>query len=164
VIAQELLAELGAVGYPKTSGGKGLHVYVRIVPDHGHPDVRRAAWAFAREVERRADGLVDLTWWRKDRDPGSVFVDYNQNARDHTIASAYSVRGTPEGVVSAPLRWDEIADADPKDFTIATMPARFAKVGDLHADIDDNVYRLDQLLEWADRDERDHKAAPPEAD
>jgi DNA ligase D-like protein (predicted polymerase) len=164
VIVQELLAELGAVGYPKTSGGKGLHVYVRIVPDHGHPDVRRAAWAFAREVERRADGLVDLTWWRKDRDPGSVFVDYNQNARDHTIASAYSVRGTPEGVVSAPLRWDEIADADPKDFTIATMPARFAEVGDLHADIDDNVYRLDQLLEWADRDERDHKAAPPEAD
>ena len=97
VIVQELLAELGAVGYPKTSGGKGLHVYVRIVPDHGHPDVRRAAWAFAREVERRADGLVDLTWWRKDRDPGSVFVDYNQNARDHTIASAYSVRGTPLG-------------------------------------------------------------------
>ena len=97
VIVQELLAELGAVGYPKTSGGKGLHVYVRIVPEHGHPDVRRAAWAFAREVERRSDGLVDLTWWRKDRDPGSVFVDYNQNARDHTIASAYSVRGTPRG-------------------------------------------------------------------
>ena len=97
MIVQELLDELGAVGYPKTSGGKGLHVYVRIVPEHGHPDVRRAAWAFAREVERRADGLVDLTWWRKDRDPGSVFVDYNQNARDHTIASAYSVRGTPLG-------------------------------------------------------------------
>ena len=164
VIVQELLAELGAVGYPKTSGGKGLHVYVRVIPDHGHPDVRRAAWAFAREVERRADDLVDLTWWRKDRDPGSVFVDYNQNARDHTIASAYSVRGTPEGVVSAPLRWDEIADADPKDFTIATMPARFAELGDLHADIDDHPYRLDQLLEWADRDERENKITPPEAD
>ena len=98
VIVRGLLEELGAVGYPKTSGGKGLHIYVRIIPDHGHPDVRRAAWAFAREVERRAGDLVDLTWWRKDRDPGSVFVDYNQNARDHTIASAYSVRGTPEGV------------------------------------------------------------------
>jgi DNA ligase D len=160
VIVQELLTELGAVGYPKTSGGKGLHIYVRIVPDHGHPDVRRAAWAFAREVERRASDLVDLTWWRKDRDPGSVFVDYNQNARDHTIASAYSVRGTPEGIVSAPLRWDEIAEANPKDFTIATMPARYAAVGDLHADIDDHVYRLDELLEWADRDERDNKAVP----
>jgi DNA ligase D len=179
VIVHELLDELGAVGYPKTSGGKGLHIYIRIFPDHGHPDVRRAAWAFAREVERRADGMVDLTWWRKDRDPGSVFVDYNQNARDHTIASAYSARGTPEGVVSAPLRWDEIANANPKDFTIATMPARYVEVGDLHADIDDHPYSLDQLLEWADRDERDNKAmsdrigpdgmgpdgtAPPEAE
>ena len=107
---------------------------------------------------------MDLTWWRKDRDPGSVFVDYNQNARDHTIASAYSVRGTPEGIVSAPLRWDEIAEANPKDFTIATMPARYASVGDLHADIDDHIYRLDELLEWADRDERDNKAAPPDAE
>src|SRR5829696_5262941 len=103
VIAQEVLNELGAVGYPKTSGGKGLHIYVRIPPSHGFADVRRAAWAFAREVERRSDGMVDLTWWRKDRDPGSVFVDYNQNARDHTIASAYSVRGTPAGIVSAPV-------------------------------------------------------------
>jgi DNA ligase D len=163
VIVQELLNELGAVGYPKTSGGKGLHIYVRIAPDHGHPDVRRAAWAFAREVERRAGDLVDLTWWRKDRDPGSVFVDYNQNARDHTIASAYSVRGTPEGVVSAPLLWEEIAEANPKDFTIATMPARYAAIGDLHADIDDHVYRLDDLLEWADRDERDNKAVPEDA-
>ena len=101
MIVRELLDELGAVGYPKTSGGKGLHVYVRIPPEHGFADVRSAAWAFAREVERRSDGLVDLTWWRKDRDPGSIFVDYNQNARDHTIASAYSVRGTPLG--SSPL-------------------------------------------------------------
>ena len=163
MVVQELLAELGAVGFPKTSGGKGLHIYVRVVPDHGHPDVRRAAWAFAREVERRADGLVDLTWWRKDRDPGSVFVDYNQNARDHTIASAYSVRGTPEAIVSAPVTWDEIHQADPRDFTIATMPARFAELGDLHADIDGNVYSLDELLEWADRDERDSKAAPADS-
>ena len=121
-VVQELLAELGAVGFPKTSGGKGLHVYVRIHPDHGFADVRRAAWAFAREVERRSDGGVDTTWWRKDRDPGSIFVDYNQNARDHTIASAYSVRGTPEGLVSAPVTWDEVAEVDPHDFTIATMP------------------------------------------
>jgi DNA ligase D len=162
VVVQELLAELGAVGYPKTSGGRGLHVYVRVVPEHGFGDVRRAALAFAREVERRADGLVDTTWWRKDRDPGSVFVDYNQNARDHTIASAYSVRGTPEGRVSAPVRWDEIADAEPGDFTLATMPARFAELGDLHADIDDHPYRLDTLLEWAERDERAGAEAPPE--
>ncbi|GAA3703693.1 non-homologous end-joining DNA ligase [Microlunatus aurantiacus] len=158
LVVQEVLAELGAVGYPKTSGGKGLHIYVRIPPVHGFADVRRAAWAFAREVERRCAGLVDLTWWRKDRDQASIFVDYNQNARDHTIASAYSVRGTPLGVVSTPVRWDEIADADPRDFTIATVPARFAELGDLHADIDDHPYALDTLLEWAERDERSGKA------
>ena len=161
-VVRELLEELGATGYPKTSGGKGLHVYVRIVPEHGFGDVRRAALAFAREVERRADGLVDTTWWRKDRDPASIFVDYNQNARDHTIASAYSVRGTPEGRVSAPLRWEEIDDAEPGDFTLATMPARFAEVGDLHADLDDHPYTLDTLLDWAARDEREGAEAPPE--
>src|SRR3954469_12930416 len=152
VVVEELLAELGAAGYPKTSGGKGLHIYVRTPPTHGFHDVRRAALAFARECERRAGGLVDTTWWRKDRDPASIFVDYNQNARDHPIASAYSVRGTPEGRVSAPLRWDEVADAEPGDFTIATMPARFAAVGDRHAGIDDAVFDLQPLLEWADRD------------
>jgi DNA ligase D len=162
LVVQEVLAELGAVGYPKTSGGRGLHIYVRIVPDHGFADVRRAAWAFAREVERRSDGLVDTTWWRKDRDPASIFVDYNQNARDHTIASAYSVRGTPEGRVSAPVTWDEVGSAEPGDFTIATMPERFARLGDLHADIDDHPYAIEPLLEWADRDERAGKAAPPE--
>lgn len=161
-VVREVLGELGAVGFPKTSGGKGLHVYVRIHPDHGFADVRRAAWAFAREVERRSDGGVDTTWWRKDRDPGSIFVDYNQNARDHTIASAYSVRGTPEGLVSAPVTWDEVAEADPHDFTIATMPARFARIGDLHADIDAHPYAIDELLEWADRDERDTDARPAE--
>ncbi|MDN5770011.1 MAG: non-homologous end-joining DNA ligase [Microlunatus sp.] len=160
VVVQEVLAELGAVGYPKTSGGKGLHVYVRIPPKHGFADVRRAAWAFAREVERRAGGLVDLTWWRKDRDPATIFVDYNQNARDHTIASAYSVRGTPLGLVSTPVVWGEIADADPRDFTIATVPARFAEIGDLHADIDEHPYALHTLLEWAERDERAGKAPP----
>jgi DNA ligase D len=164
VVVQEVLAELGAVGYPKTSGGKGLHIYVRVLPDFGFTDVRRAAWAFAREVERRSAGLVDLTWWRKDRDPATIFVDYNQNARDHTIASAYSVRGTPEGLVSAPLHWDEVASAEPQDFTIATMPARFAALGDLHADIDDTPYRLDTLVEWADRDDRAGAEPPAQPD
>ena len=158
-VAQEVLDELGAVGWPKTSGGKGMHVYVRIEPRWGFQDVRRAALAFAREVGRRCD-LVDLTWWRKDRDPASIFVDYNQNTRDHTIRCAYSVRGVPEALVSAPLRWDEIDDADPGDFTIATMPARFAELGDLHAGIDDAVFALDELLEWADRDATDGDDGP----
>jgi DNA ligase D len=153
-IAHEVLDELGATGWPKTSGGGGMHVYVRIAPDHGFPDVRRAALAFAREVERRADGLATTTWWRKDRDPTTVFVDYNQNARDHTMAAAYSVRGTPRGTVSTPLAWDEVAAAEPDDFTIATVPARFAERGDLHAGIDDAVFAIDELLDWAARDER----------
>ncbi len=158
-VAREILDELGAVGYPKTSGGKGLHVYVRIRPDHGHKVVRRAALAFAREVERRAPDDVTTTWWRKDRDPHHLFVDYNQNARDHTIAAAYSVRGVPDARVSAPVRWDEIPDCDPRDFTILTMPARYAELGDLHRDIDDSpphgVFDIAPLLEWADRDEAD---------
>jgi DNA ligase D len=153
-VAREVLNELGATGFPKTSGGKGLHVYVRIVPEWGFQDVRRAALAFAREVERRAGGDVTTTWWRKDREPDVVFVDYNQNARDHTIASAYSVRGVPDGTVSTPILWDEIDDIVPADFTVATVPPRFAEKGDLHAGIDDTAYRLDQLLEWAERDER----------
>ncbi len=128
-VVHEVLDELGATGYPKTSGGYGLHVYVRVPPDHGHPAVRRAALAFAREVERRAPEDVTTAWWRKDRDPGQLFVDYNQNARDHTIAAAYSVRGVPDARVSAPVRWDEVDDCDPHDFTIATMPARFAELG-----------------------------------
>jgi DNA ligase D-like protein (predicted polymerase) len=152
LVVQEVLDELGAVGFPKTSGGKGLHIYVRIAPQWGFQDVRRAAHAFAREVERRADGLVDLSWWRRERDPASVFDDYNQNARDHTIRSAYSVIGVPEGRVSTPIGWDEIPDVDPREFTIATVPARFAKLGDLHADIDTHVFDLSPLLEWAERD------------
>jgi DNA ligase D-like protein (predicted polymerase) len=150
-VAQEVLAELGAVGWPKTSGGKGMHVYVRIEPRWGFQDVRRAAHAFAREVGRRCD-LVDLTWWRKDRDPGSIFVDWNQNTRDHTIRGAYSVRGVPEAVVSTPLRWEEVPDAEPGDFTLATVPERFARLGDVHAGIDDAVFSLEPLLEWAERD------------
>ena len=108
-VVHEVLDELGATGFPKTSGGSGMHVYVRIAPEHGFKDVRRAALAFAREVERRTDD-VTTTWWRKDRDPTKLFVDYNQNARDHTIAAAYSVRGNPEATVSTPIRWDEVDD------------------------------------------------------
>ncbi|GGS36648.1 MULTISPECIES: non-homologous end-joining DNA ligase [Actinokineospora] len=151
-VVREVLDELGVTGYPKTSGGRGLHVYVRITPSWGFSDVRRAALAFAREVERRAPDDVTTTWWRKDRDPRALFVDYNQNARDHTIASAYSVRGVPGATVSTPVTWDEIPDVDPREFTIATVPARFAELGDLHAGIDDTAFSLQPLLEWADRD------------
>jgi DNA ligase D-like protein (predicted polymerase) len=151
-VAHEILDDLGAVGWPKTSGGNGLHIYVRIEPRWGFSEVRRAALAFAREVERRAPDEVTTTWWRKDRDPAMLFVDYNQNARDHTIASAYSVRGVPEAIVSTPITWDEIDDVEPRECTIATVPSRFAKLGDLHKGIDDVVYSLDTLLEWADRD------------
>jgi DNA ligase D len=153
-VAHGVLDELGITGFPKTSGGRGLHVYVRIEPRWGFSDVRRAALAFAREVERRAPEDVTTTWWRKDRDPSSLFVDYNQNARDHTIASAYSVRGVPSATVSTPIEWSEIPDVDPHDFTVKTVPARFAALGDLHATIDDRAFALDRLLEWADRDER----------
>ena len=153
-VAHEVLDELGATGWPKTSGGRGLHVYVRIEPTHGFTDVRRAALAFAREVERRAPQDVTTTWWRKDRDPAAVFVDYNQNARDHTMAAAYSVRGFPDARVSTPIVWDEIADVNPADLTIATVPRRFAELGDLHAGIDRAVFPIEPLLEWAGRDER----------
>ncbi|MEJ7561458.1 MAG: non-homologous end-joining DNA ligase [Ilumatobacteraceae bacterium] len=163
-VVEEVLDELGAVGWPKTTGGRGLHVYVRIEPRWGFTDVRRAALAFAREVERRAPDEVTTTWWRKDRDPAHLFVDYNQNARDHTIASAYSLRGVADARVSAPIRWDEIDVADPGDFTMATMPDRFAELGDLHAGIDQAVWSLDQLLEWADRDDREGNGEPPEPD
>jgi len=159
-VAHEVLDELGAAGFPKTSGGAGMHVYVRIRPDHGFPEVRRAALAFAREVERRSPE-VTTTWWRKDRDPRQLFVDYNQNTRDHTIAAAYSVRGNPEATVSTPITWDEVDDVEPGDCTIATVPARFAELGDLHAGIDDAVFDIAPLLEWADRDEREGHETPP---
>ena len=159
-VAHEVLDELGAVGWPKTSGGSGLHIYVRIEPRWGFPDVRRAALAFAREVERRAPQDATTTWWRKDRDPSMVFVDYNQNARDHTIASAYSVRGVPEATVSTPISWDEVDAVMPQDCTIATVPARYAALGDLHERIDDVAFSLDSLLGWAERDEREEGAPP----
>jgi DNA ligase D len=154
-VAREVLDELGIVGWPKTSGGSGIHIYVRIEPRWGFGEVRRAALAFAREVERRAPDDATTTWWRKDRPPDKAFVDYNQNARDHTIASAYSVRGVKEGTVSTPIGWDEIDDVVPSELTIATVPERFARLGDLHAGIDDRAFSLERLLEWSESDERD---------
>lgn len=163
-VVEEVLDELGMRGFPKTSGGRGLHIYVRITPEWGFGQVRAAALAFAREVERRAPADVTTTWWRKDRDPTAVFVDYNQNTRDHTMAAAYSVRGNPRATVSAPIRWSEIDDIAPDDFTIATMPARFAELGDLHAEIDDEAFRLDTLLEWVERDDTDDPGDPEVVD
>jgi DNA ligase D len=151
-VAHEVLDELGAIGWPKTSGGSGIHIYVRIAPEHGFAQLRRAALAFAQEVERRVPGEATTTWWRRERDPTKVFVDYNQNARDHTIACAYSVRGVPEATVSAPFAWDELTDVSPRELTIATMPDRFARRGDLQAGIDDAPFDIAPLLEWADRD------------
>ncbi len=153
-VVHEVLDELGAVGWPKTSGGRGMHVYVRIEPSFGFTDVRRAALAFAREIERRAPQDVTTTWWRKDRDPAALFVDYNQNARDHTMAAAYSVRGFPDAAVSTPITWDEVDDVEPRDFTMATVPRRFAELGDLHAGIDRAAFAIDELLDWAARDDR----------
>lgn len=148
----EVLEELGASGFPKTSGGDGLHVYVRIPPRWGFGELRRAALAFAREVERRAPEDATTVWWRRDRDPAKVFIDFNQNARDHTIACAYSVRGVPDARVSTPFSWDELDDLDPARFTIRTVPGRFARLGDLHAQIDETSFDISPLLAWADRD------------
>jgi DNA ligase D len=154
-VVHEVLDELGAAGWPKTSGSWGMHIYVRIEPRFGFREVRRAALAFAREVERRAPTQVTTAWWKEERGE-QIFLDYNQNAKDRTIAAAYSVRGQPHGPVSAPITWDELPDVEMTDFTIATMPARFAELGDVHAGIDDAVWDIEPLLEWADRDERDH--------
>ncbi|MGK5557399.1 DNA polymerase domain-containing protein, partial [Actinomadura kijaniata] len=133
---RELLEELGFTGFVKTSGKGGLHVYVRIAPRWTFTEVRRAGIAFAREVERRAPDLVTTSWWKEERG-ARVFVDFNRNVRDATIAAAYSVRPLPHAPVSAPVTWEELPDVAPEDFTIATMPGRFAKVGDAHAAIDD---------------------------
>ncbi|MEO6885527.1 MAG: non-homologous end-joining DNA ligase [Jatrophihabitantaceae bacterium] len=159
-MVNEVLTELGAVGWPKTSGSRGIHVYVRIAPRFGFREVRRAALAFSREVERRAPTLVTTAWWKEQRGE-QIFLDYNQNAKDRTIAAAYSVRGKPWGPVSAPVTWAELPDVEMEDFTIATMPTRFAELGDVHAGIDDAVWSIEPLLDWADRDERNGVADAP---
>ncbi len=149
--AKGVLDELGWVGFPKTSGGRGIHIYVRIEPRWSFTHVRHAAIAFGRELERRMPGRVTTKWWKEERGE-TVFVDYNQNARDRTIASAYSVRPNPRATVSAPLGWAELPDVTPDQFTVRTMPARFAGLGDVHAAIDDVAHDLTPLLEWYTRD------------
>jgi len=151
-VVRQTLSDLGLVGWPKTSGSRGIHVNVRIAPSWRFDEVRRAALAFAREVERRAPALATSKWWKEERH--GVFLDYNQNAKDRTVAAAYSVRPKPDARVSAPLTWEEIADCDPADFTLKTMPARFAAMGDRHAGIDDHPCSLESLLELSARDER----------
>ena len=152
-IVRAALADLDLVGWPKTSGSRGMHVCVRIERKWTFDQVRRAALALAREVERREPTLATSKWWKEERH--GVFLDYNQNAKDRTVASAYSVRPTPDARVSAPLTWDEIADCDPADFTLATMPSRFAELGDRHREIDSHPCSLESLLELSARHERD---------
>jgi DNA ligase D len=152
---RELLGELGLRGWPKTSGGRGLHVFVPIRAAWTFTQVRRAAIAVGRELERRAPERITTRWWKEERG-AKVFVDYNQMARDRTIASAYSVRPHPRAQVSAPLRWEELDDARPGDFDLASMPTRYRDLGDVHAAMDERRYGLEAVLELADRDERDH--------
>ncbi|MHC0432130.1 non-homologous end-joining DNA ligase [Streptomyces sp. O3] len=156
--ARELRAVLdefgGLRGWPKTSGGRGLHVFVPIEPRWTFVAVRRAAIACGRELERRMPDAVTTAWWKEERG-ARILVDYNQTARDRTMASAYSVRAHPRAPVSAPLRWDEIDSVEPEDFDLATMPARYAALGDVHADLDRHAYGLQALLELSERDERD---------
>jgi DNA ligase D len=158
--ARVLLDELGYVGFPKTSGGRGVHIYVRIEPRWTFTDVRHAAIAFGRELERRLPGQVTTSWWKEERGE-QIFVDYNQNARDRTIASAYSVRPKPGAPVSAPVTWDELAEVAPEDFTVETMPARFADIGDRHEAIDEVAHSLEPLLEMYGRDEEEGSGDMP---
>jgi DNA ligase D len=151
-VVRDLLDEIGFTGWPKTSGNRGIHVACRIEPLWEFPVVRRAALAFAREVERRAPQLVTTAWWKEERG-AKVFIDYNQNARDRTIASAYSVRARHDAAVSAPVTWDELPDVETEDFTLRTMPERFARLGDVQAEIDAAVCDLRVLLQWVERDE-----------
>jgi bifunctional non-homologous end joining protein LigD len=151
MVARDVLADFGLTGWPKTSGSRGMHIYARIVPRWPFGDVRRAAVAVAREIERRAPDLATSKWWKEERH--GVFVDYNQNAKDRTVASAYSIRPVPDARVSAPLSWDEVPTCDPAAYTIATMPARFAAIGDPWAGMDEAAGPLDALVEQAARDE-----------
>jgi hypothetical protein len=145
LVARQVLDDFGLLGWPKTSGSRGFHIYCRIEPRWTFAEVRRAAMALAREVERRAPAIATSRWWKEERH--GVFIDYNQNARDHTTASAYSVRASPDARVSTPLRWDEVPGCDPSTFTIDTIPRRFAAVGDPHEAIDARADSIEPLLE-----------------
>lgn len=158
-VVEEVLADVGMTGWPKTSGSRGIHVIARIEPRWTFDQVRRAALALAREVERRAPQLATSKWWKEERH--GVFIDYNQNAKDRTVASAYSVRPRQDARVSAPVSWRELAHCDPADFTLRTMPARFAKIGDPHEGIDASVCSLEPLLELSARQERDGQGDAP---
>ena len=151
LVSREVLKDFGLVGWPKTSGSRGIHVYARIEPRWTFPEVRRAALAVAREVERRAPEIATSRWWKEERH--GVFLDYNQNAKDRTIASAYSVRPTPDARVSAPLTWEELPTAELEAFTLATMPARFAQIGDPSKGIDESAGSLEALLELSTQHE-----------
>ncbi|MEX2100569.1 MAG: non-homologous end-joining DNA ligase [Acidimicrobiia bacterium] len=153
-VVHEVLEAHALVGFPKTSGSRGIHINVRIAPEWDFTEVRRAALALARAVEREVPTLATSKWWKEQRGD-RVFIDYNQNARDRTVASVYSVRNNAEGRVSCPLEWSEVADVDPHDFTLATVPARYAAKGDVGGAIDDVSYSLEPLLELAARDERE---------
>jgi bifunctional non-homologous end joining protein LigD len=152
-VVRGVLIDFGLVGWPKTSGSRGIHVNVRIEQRWTFPEVRRAALALAREVERRAPAVATSKWWKEERH--GVFIDYNQNAKDRTVAAAYSVRPRPDARVSAPLTWDEVDTCNPADFTMATMPARFKAIGDRHAQIDEHPCSLDALLELSARHEKE---------
>ena len=159
--ARTLLAELGYVGYPKTSGGRGVHIYIRIEPRWTFVEVRHAAIAFGRELERRMPEHVTTKWWKEERGE-RIFIDYNQNARDRTIASAYSIRPKPGAPVSAPVSWDELSEVEPEDFTVATMPARFADLGDRHAAIDEVQHSLQPLLDMYEAQADGDMPYPPD--
>lgn len=158
-VVEQTLADFNLRGWPKTSGKRGIHINVRIEQKWTYEEVRRAALAFAREVERRVPTLATTKWWKEERH--GVFLDYNQNARDRTVAGAYSVRPTPDARVSAPLAWSEVADADPADFTLRTMPKRFAVIGDRHRDIDQIRCSLEPLLELSQRQETEGQGDAP---
>ena len=159
IVVREVLEELGYTAWPKTSGSRGIHVYVRLEPRWGFSEVRRAALALAREVERRVPSLATSKWWKEERH--GVFLDYNQNAKDRTVASAYSVRPRPSATVSAPLSWDEVPDAELDDFTLRTVPDRFALLGDVGAGIDAVAHSLEPLLELVARDEAEGEGDAP---
>jgi bifunctional non-homologous end joining protein LigD len=158
-VVESTLKDFGLIGWPKTSGSRGIHVYVRIERRWAFGEVRRAALAFAREVERRAPNLATSKWWKEERH--GVFLDYNQNAKDRTIASAYSVRPKPDARVSAPLAWHEVADCEPEDFNLKTVPDRFREIGDRHADIDHHPCSLEALLELSRRHEKEGMGDAP---
>ena len=153
-VLREVLGEAGLTGFPKTSGGRGIHVLVRIEPRWDFIQVRRAVIALSREVQRRVPDLATVDWWKADRGE-RVFLDFNQAARDRTVASAWSIRGTPRATVSMPVTWERLPEIDPDDFDLATAPQWLAEHGDAHQALDDEAFSLDALLDWYARDERD---------